>query len=237
MAGLGLIHYNPGLPHQCDHAGAFQAAGFDITTDPREEHPGIHVVSGPHYAFKHWVGEPNVLMIDRAWWGDPDFVSLGWLQSDGSRTFAEPAAKQPSRSYPEPQLWKTREQSALVLADFGQDVCDIVSKAKSRFHYVRVRYHPADPRGRNQTSLESALAVSDVAIGSASSALVEAVLQGVPVICLDPDNVVAPVAGSSLDGKLYRGPVSQWLREMAFKQFSLEEIASGVAGEALWDDI
>lgn len=224
---LGLIHYNPHLKHQRDHAQAFEACGFKATTDPLAE-ADVHVVSGPHYAMRHWLDHPRVLVVDRAWWGDPEAVSLGWLNADGSRRFAVPDF---DRWHPEPQPWKTREQSALVLADYGQDVDAIVSRAKSRFHCVRVRRHPAEERP--EVSLPSSLALSDVAIGTSGSALFDAVVAGVPSICLDPRNEIAPVCAPSLEDELVRPDRGPWLRCMAWKQFWLEEIANGFAWAAL----
>lgn len=215
---LGLIHYNPHLPHQRDHARAFEAAGFKATTDPKRE-ADIHVISGPHYAMRHWIGHPRVLMIDRAWWGDPECVSIGWLQPDGTRRFASGTEPRP---HPEPMPWKTRQQSAVVLADYGQDVSSIVSKAKSRFHYVRVRKHPAE-QAPGET-LHSALALSDVAIGTARTALFDAIMMGLPSVCLDPDNPLAGVCANDLDSELVYPDRGPWLHDMSYRQFNLNEI-------------
>lgn len=223
---VGLIHYNPTLKHQHDHALAFELAGFQATAKPTGD-ADVHVISGPHFAYRHWVGKPRVLMIDRAWWGDPECVSIGWLQPDGSRVYAR--GKEP-RPHPTPQPWKTREQCALVLTDYGQDVSAIVSAAKARFHYVRVRRHPADEC--QQMPLQSHLALSDVAIGTSGSALFEAVVTGVPSICLDPRNVCAPMCADSLDAELIRPDRAGWLHEMSYRQFRLNEIPQ--AWELLW---
>lgn len=216
---LGLIHYNPHLPHQRDHERAFRSIGFASTHSPKAE-ADVHVVSGPHYAMKHWLGHPRTLMIDRAWWGDPDCVSIGWLNADGTRTFA--TGDEP-RPHPATRPWKTRQQSAVVLADYGQEIGDIVRQARSRFHYVRVRRHPAEEP--SNISLTSTLALCDVAIGTSGTSLFEAVVMGVPSICLDPKNPVAPMCASSLDAPLVYADRAQWLHDMSYRQFNLNEIA------------
>lgn len=226
---FGLFHYNPRLKHQREHAAVFQAAGFAITTDPFAP-ADVHVISGPHYAKAALIGHPRVLMIDRAWWGDPDCVSVGWLNEDGTRTFAKPDPDRP-RPHPIPHNWKTREQSALFLCDYGKRPQSAISAARERFHFVRVRKHPAEDR--EQISLTSTLSLVDVAIGYSTTALFDAVMSGVPAICLDPENAVAPVCSSGIWDPLKRPDRSEWLRALAYRQFSMNEIADGTAWELL----
>lgn len=224
-----LFHYNPGLKHQRQHAAAWDAAGFKTTTDPAAP-ADVHVISGPHYAKAALEGHPRVLMIDRAWWGDPGCVSLGWLNEDGTRRFAEPDPDRP-RPHPTPRPWKTREQSALILADYGQEPKKAISAARRRFHMTRIRRHPAQEK--TTVSLESSLALVDVVIGYKTTALFDAVIMGIPAICLDPTNPVAPVCSGGLWEPLERPDRSDWLKRLAYCQFSLNEIANGTAWEHL----
>lgn len=219
---LGLVHYAPQLPHQVRLAGAFKACGFGTVGAPGGD-ARVHVVLGPHFALDAWRKHPRVLWVDRAWWGDPDAVSIGWLQPDGSRKFATGKDKRP---VPKAKPWKDREQSALVLADYRQDVHDIVSKAKQRFGYVRVRRHPAEQKS---ISLASHLELSDVVIGTSGTALFDGVMAGLPGICLDPRNPCAEVCDDSMDAELVRPNRRAWLQRMAYKQFTTEEIRSGYA--------
>ena len=220
---LGLVHYNPSLGHQVRYARAFEQAGFKITTEV-DGKADVHVVLGPWYAMKHLQDHPRVLMIDRAYWGDPDSVSIGWLQPDGSRAFATGTYQRP---HPKPLPWKEREQSALLLADYGQDISEAYAEAKLRFHFVRVRKHPADDP--SQVPLRTHLALCDVAIGWKSTALVEAALYGVPVVCLNDQGVTRPVAAHSIEADLYRGSRAEWLHNLSYRQFTIDEIADGTA--------
>jgi hypothetical protein len=120
----------------------------------------------------------------------------------------------------------------LVLADYGQDVEDIARQARRRFHYVRVRRHPAEEAN---ISLDAHLALSDVAIGNAGTSLFAAIVQGVPSICLSPKNACTDVCTDTLDGPLFRGDRESWLHGMSYKQFSLREISNGTAWELLRD--
>lgn len=223
----GLIHYNPNLPHQVDHAQAWLSSGFAATPKPTGE-AEVHVVSGPWFAESQWRGHPRVLKIDRAYWGDPEYVSIGWLQPDGTRKFAHGSAPRPK---PEYEAWRTREWSCLVLAGYDQDVTDIAYEASKRFGFVEVRKHPANEP--NCVDLASAIRLRDVIICSDGTSGFEAIMQGKPTICLDPKSELMPVCTDSIDGELYRGDRNEWLHEMSYKQFSLAEIADGTAWELL----
>ena len=172
----------------------------------------------------------KVLMIDRAWWGDPDCVSIGWLQPDGTRKFASGEAR---RDKPEMYDWKPtwsipslKEIRCIVLADYGQDVTETVRQASKRFPSVQVRLHPADCKEPRPLTLEDDVKWADVIVGHSSSALFEAIRYGTPVICTDPNNPVMPVS-AAMHETLYRGDRTRWLHQMSYKQFSLSEICSG----------
>jgi hypothetical protein len=226
----GLIHYNAHLSHQQDHAHAFMQCGFDATQNAYGE-ADCHVVSGPWFAKSRWQGHPRVLMIDRAYWGDPDCVSIGWLQADGSRKFATGTAPRPK---PELEPWKTREDSCLILADYLEDVADKETQAQRRFVTVQTRLHPTSNTSRNVTAVSDAIRLRDVVVAGKGTACFDAILQGVPVIC-DPENACADVATHDFDAPLFRGDRSEWLHEMSYKQFSLSEIADGTAWNLLKD--
>jgi len=226
----GLIHYNPRLPHQVDHAQAWLASGFAATPKPTGE-ADVHIVSGPWFAYDTWKGHSRTLMIDRAWWGDSDgYVSIGWLNPDGSRRFAKGTAPRPK---PEHEAWREREWSCLILADYDQDVTDIAFQASKRFGFIEIRKHPANVP--NSIPLASAIRLRDVIICSSGTAGFQAIIQGKPVICLDPQSELMPVCSGSITDELCRGDREAWLHDMSYKQWSLDEIASGEAWEHLKD--
>jgi len=234
----GVIHYNPNLSHQVDHAKAFQACGFGATSSPYDE-ADIHVISGNWFAYQQWKDHPRTLMINRAYWGDPDCVSIGWLQKDGSRKFAQGSAP---RSKPEMRAWKQPwptfgEMSCLILADYGQDINGIADAARKRFVQTEVRRHPADTqRGKfDNIPLTDQVAWYDCVIATSSSAAFAAIIRGIPIICLDPRNPCAPVSSDSIGGEMYRGDRTQWLHDLSYAQFSLSEINDGTAWQLLKD--
>lgn len=226
-----LMHYNSRLAHQVRHAEAFKAAGVEVTPSPEGE-ADIHIVSGPYFALPRWREHPNVILLDRAFYGDPEYISLGWLNPDGSRQFALGDA---ARFKPELRPWKTwnfGECRALVLPDYEQDSAELEAICENRFDHVTVRRHPAEKGLKSgeqpEVSLASQLADHDVAIGHSSTALFEAVVAGLPTICLDPKNVVAEVAQTDPEKLLLRPDRQAWLHRVSWMQWNHDEF-----GEAL----
>lgn len=226
-----LIHYNPRLQHQVDHARALSRAGFQATSLINVG-AYVHAISGPWYAYDKWKGHPRTLMIDRAFWGDPEYVSIGWLEPDGSRTFAKGEAPRPK---PEFQVngWKQPwgvggkdELSCLVLADFNQDIEGIVGEAREHYVQVEVRRHPADQVKGTFDSIPLDLQVTwyDCVIATSGTAAFTALQKGVPVICLDARNPLAPVCASKIGGKLYRGGTEKWLHDLSYAQWRVDEL-------------
>lgn len=222
-----LMHFNASLQHQCDHAHAFIKGSDDIiVTDKPGGEADVHIISGPNFAYEQLRHHESVLMIDRAWFDDPTSVSIGWLEPDGSRKFATGTKPRP---HPTPEPWKTRECSCLILADYNQDITEITYQAKIRFTTVKVRLHPSNNPRKWVTDLETDLRLSDVAIGHKGTAMFNALMQGLPVICTDPKNECMPMCAPTTQSVLYRGDRDKWLKSMAYKQFTLNEIADGTA--------
>ena len=200
-----VIHCNRGLAHQVDMARCLRdglsAKGMNAKVSySADTSADIHVVMGPWFAFKQWRLD-NTLMIDRAYWGDPDCVSIHWLK-DGEKVFLR---DMPHRKHP--KLKKPKEGSRrLYLCDFRQ---------KPEGDYDTVRYHPAEVKG--QESLEDALRAHDIAMGRRSTALVDAAIHGLLVETSDPHS---PVYGIT-DRR-------QWVRDLAWHNWSKAEISSGV---------
>jgi hypothetical protein len=179
------IHVNS-LPHQQEH-GQWLQRGFKrhglnaVVTKDKFLIADVHVISGPHFAKDVWKNHPRVLWLDRAYyhqvksgkWASEDWVSLGWMRSDGGRTFKSGGKRQP----PPIKAGRTGNRS-IFLADYSGRI----DKADT------IRLHPA--RKANQEPLLDALHRHDIAIGYKTSALVTAALEGLRVICKDPRNIM-----------------------------------------------
>ena len=199
-----VIHCNRSLEHQKQLAGqlrkGFAKHGINAEISYRADTGAdTHVVLGPWFAFEHWQFA-NTLMIDRAYWGDPDCVSIHWLKN-GEKVFLR---GQKYRKHP--RLKKAKEGSRrLYLCDFRQ---------APEGEFDSVRYHPAEKK--QQGSLQDALEGHDIAIGRRSTALVDAAIYGLRVETIDPHS---PAYGIT-DRR-------QWIRDLAWHNWSKAEISSG----------
>jgi len=80
----------------------------------------IHIISGPHYAKHQWLNHPRVILLDRAYyhqerlgkWISMDWVSLGWMNSDGGRDFNIGVGREPCQRKDE-----TDNERSIFLAD------------------------------------------------------------------------------------------------------------------------
>lgn len=76
-------------------------------------------------------------------------------------------------------------------------------------------------------ALKDNLAGADLVVTFSSNAAVEAILAGVPTIAMDRGSMAWPVTSHGADEPLIMPDRSQWAHELAWKQFSLDEMASG----------
>jgi len=158
------------------------AHGLTLNITPDVGRPAdIHIVSGPHYAKQQWLDHPRVLLLDRAYyhgeksgrWASMDWVSLGWMTPDGSRTFRRGTG----RRAPVIQD-NAADEGVIFLADFDGPV----EPADT------VRLHPA--HGKHAEGLLDALRRHRKAVGYGTTALVTAALEGLEVECKDAGHIL-----------------------------------------------
>jgi len=196
------IHVNQGLPHQVSFAEAlakgFRRHGLNpvITSNPNQK-ADWHVCIGPWYAKRHW---PECLYIDRAYWGDPESVSVHWLK-DGEKIRQNWSG---SRSHPELKPIKTGSRT-VYLCDYKDRPAGI---------YDTVRLHPSEKAG--QESLSDCLKAHDIAVGRRTTALVQAHIEGLKV---RTDDLYSPVWGIT--------DRVQWITNLAWHNWSRDEIEKG----------
>lgn len=184
------IHINPAQPHQREHAEWFESGiarhGRNckiITTDAIDQQADIHIISGPHYAERYWLGNPAVLKIDRAYyneeksgrWASMDWISIGWLNKDGSREFT--IGSDHKRRPPRIKDRRTGNGS-IFLADYRGRI----DQADT------IRLHPCECQ--HTEPLADALRRHDTAIGYQTTALVTAALEGLNIICKDSRHIL-----------------------------------------------
>ena len=217
-----VIHSNTNLPNQIETSGwlkqGFERHGLDceVTAD-RSKPADIHVVQGPHYAFSEHLGKPNVIWLDRCFYGDARFdLSIGWLQPDGSRWFKNEGMATSNGELPELKTMKPHQESAVVFADFGKmdQGKHWEVNARTKYFPVHLRFHPADME--NFYPLADMWERCDVAIGGTSTILVDAAINGLHIKQCDPLHVCAGMTDRA-----------QWLTDLSWAQWNFEYIVNG----------
>lgn len=221
-----VIHTNPALENQRETArwlkAGFKQHGIRAEITPDKKKPGdVHVVQGPWYCYQEWLGKPGVLWLNRCFYGHPRFdVSLGWLRPDGSRDFKNHGMAASNGPLPSLCPWKDQRRCAVVFGDYGRDASEDVRQARWDYDSVFFRPHPAQHQETPVITLKCDLvgvwALGDVAIGHASTVLVEAMIQGLHVISSDPLHVCQGVEDRT-----------KWLTDLSWAQWSHEQLKSG----------
>jgi hypothetical protein len=229
--GKVLIHFNGRLSHQVQFAQALRY-GFrrhniaaQSTTDIRKD-ADIHVVLGPWYAKSAWKNHARCLFLDRCHVGDPNMVvSLGWMRN-GAQTHANGVSRRFTRHY-EINItpWSMRPiKRVLLLCDYGYKPDVEISDVE-----LVIRKHPSVEIPRE--NLADALQNADYAVGHSTSALIQAVLAGVPITCTDKQSISYMVSGSI--NAPYRQDRQRFINTLSWANWHHDEIASGAAWEHL----
>lgn len=193
----------------------------------------------------------DYLVMELGYFGDRrgKFVSLGFNGLNGHAEFH--AKNMPGDRWEKHGVpvapWKTGGEYVLVMGqvagdaslatcpDYPRWLVQACEKAKAYGLPVYFRPHPlqrvADkvPVQRKTGPLDQALAGAAAVIAWNSNSLVDAALAGVPVIAGDRGSMAWPVAAHGIGDPLYRPSRTQWLHDLAYCQWTHDEIASGEA--------
>lgn len=207
------VHVNKAQPHQMRYGRALHKGlsrnglRATLTNDPRRK-ADLHVCIGPWFALHHWKHD-KTLYLDRAYWDDPECVSIHWL-SGGEKHFTK---INELRDHPMPKPYRDAG-GTIYLCDFNE---------KPVGAYDAVREHPAN--GATGTLLD-ALRGHRKAVGRRTTALVDAAIEGLVVETTDPHSPVREISGR-------RGGRYRWLNHLAWHNWSLPEIENGAFLDAL----
>ncbi|MCD4511773.1 hypothetical protein LQT97_11035 [Brucella pseudogrignonensis] len=142
--------------------------------------------------------------------------------------------------------WQERKGYVLLIGQVPGDASlngtNIISWAQSRTdmlrragHKVVYRPHPqadtATPDGAacSRRDLKSDLSGATFVVTYSSTTAVEAILEGVPACVEDAGSVAYPMASHHIDEPLRRPDRTQWCHDLAWRQWTLEELRDGSA--------
>ncbi len=166
------------------------------------------------------------------------FISTGWCGMHGR---AYPTPVRPSDRWDALNIelvpWRMGGRYALILGQHPGDAAsagcrpdEITEQALSVYDKVRVRPHPL--LNPNLRTLADDLEGARVAITWNSTAAVEAVIAGIPTVTLDEGSIAWPVT-SHVVGETYTGSREMWCYNLAYRQWTHDELRSGEAWETI----
>lgn len=243
------IHAEPGIAWQKQRAPQFQrglqALGINaIITNSRQRETDKAILLGTS-CWRHIEGNGDYLLVDRASYGDPDFVQLGWNGHGRRGDHCVPK---------DPDPWRWHLQTGqFTLFDWEKSgtrnvLCgqtDLWTEAYVSLNawYARVQrdylvtHFRAHPAGRNPTNLARTNDWSDVglAITLNSSIGVEAVMKGIPTVTMDTGSMAWDVSSHCLSDRIMPDR-RKWLEWLAWTQWNWSEIETGYAIRHLFED-
>lgn len=197
----------------------------------------------------------DVLVMERGYLGNRfEYTSLGWNGLNGRATFPEYPCDGGQRfrdcGF---ELKPPREGGDYVLI-IGQVATDMAvrdvniraweksaAEEAQRITGMPVIYrpHPEDVRrGRARSlcgvktgtgSLNDALENAALVVTYSSNTAVDALIAGVPAVAMSPGSMAYGVAAKEIGDPVNWGAREQWAHALAWKQWTLDEIASGKA--------
>ena len=245
------IIVQPQMPHQVEWCGAM-ARGL--------ERHGVTIGNdGDFSVCWGWrVGEQcagDVLVMERGHVGDRNqYASCGWNGLGRRGQYATGTADRWRNAWVRLlSPWRYTNGYALILGQCPGDMSlatmmctmeqwaqNVTDQLIADGRTVVYRPHPANggdyiPTGAlpATASLADDLAGAAMAVTWNSTSAVEAVLSGVPTVTCDEGAMAWPVTSHSLDEPLITPDRYQWCADLAWSQFSMQEIESGMAWEHL----
>lgn len=195
------------------------------------------------------VRNKNVLIMERGYIRDRfKYTSLGFNGLNGQADFVNngmPSGRWDTVFADLMKPWRVNESGYVLLIgqtpndmthahiDINKWYLEALTECTKLGLPVRFRPHPNVIK--MPTSLDQDLAGARVVLTFNSNTGVDAVLAGVPVIAVDPISMVHKLVGGNYENllNLQYPDRTQWARDIAYTQWTVEEIKSGEA----WDHL
>lgn len=199
-----------------------------------------------------------ILVLERGYLGDRwEWTSMGWdglngrarfpkAQDGGERfwsNFGHRACEWERISGYYLVIGQVLGDMALKMVNFQRWLAETIAGFDGIGADVLFRPHPeALRRGQrfevpdyliSAGSLDEALAGAACVVTWNSNTGVDAVLAGVPAITMDEGAMALPVSSHSIYDPLVTPDRTEWFRDMAWKQWTMDEISSGEAWEVV----
>lgn len=246
---------SPTALHQIEHARALaeglQRHGVKVHHRQRWERTRTTIVAcwGWRVGSKYRSRGHQVLVMERGYLGDRfQWSSLGWNGLNGRARFVTRDDPARFRQHFALQPWKTGGEYALLVGQVNGDASirgvNMLSWYETtaqglKLHGMPVYFRP-HPLERVKVrpagvpimagTLAEAMSRAAVTVCYNSNTAVDSVVAGVPAIVADEGSMAWPVAGKSV-GEIIRPDRDAWAARLAWCQWTLAEIRSGMAWE------
>jgi hypothetical protein len=194
----------------------------------------------------------SYLMVNRAFWGDPFSVSIGWNGFNGNAEYCIPE-NAPRKAVPAYKPLRTIDDGhfAVVMGQLHRHTLNYAALsawyagAVKEIHAalpgmpVHFRPHPANPSSSwaslysDSRPLEEVLADAAFVVTLNSTVAVDALLAGVPTAAYDPGSPAHPYArlqgpaAAAVGLRMHVHRMDEWLQRLAYAQWTTAEIQAG----------
>ena len=247
------IALNTKSAHQREHANALRA-GLDALS-VKDLGADVVVCWGWRAGLRHRQQGKRVLVLERGYLGDRfSYTSIAWNGLNGRASFPVYPDDDGERFRAcgfELRPLRQGGDYALIIGQVATDMAvrDVnihaweVAAAKQAHEVtglpVKFRPHPQDVKRRRIRkidgvphdfgSLDDALACAALVVTYSSNAAVDALVTGVPAVAMSAGSMAYGVAADDIGGAVDWEAREQWAYALAWKQWTLDEIANGYA--------
>ena len=236
------IHCNPGIEWQAKRGDYFSAGlkalGIDHSiTSSRTRVADTAILFGTTY-WRDIEADGKYLLVDRASFGDPEYVQLVWSGHGRRGDHMVPKGKGGRAALIAPETHPWRIGSQVVLCGQAETYSPHYSSLSEWYGEINATHFRKHPVADNPTELPIAKDWSDchLAITLNSSIGVDAVINGVSTVTMDEASMVWDVTSHDQHFPQYRDR-RPWLDWLCWTQWSWDEIRAGKPIRHLFEEL
>ena len=239
MASL-VIHCEPQVSWQAAFADRMQqglkALGiYAPISNNRQRESEFAILLGTT-CWRNIEASGRYLLVDRASFGDPDYVQLVWDGHGRRGNHCVPDDR--GRRKIAPELWPWKHGKRIVLCGQTETYSPHFRSLGDWYASVCATHFRKHPQGDNPTNLPTVSTWEDcgVAITLNSSVGVDCIIRGIPVVTMDEGAMAWDVSGHD-PAQIHFTDRAPWLEWLSWTQWHQDEIRDGEPIRHLFEDV